>query len=125
MRLLKKSTDAVCLRELIAELTEKDMELPTVIYNDSRPSLDTLASGGKHAKTKHYKQRINYVKEFQKLNIVAVEHEETKEMVADAFTKALPEQHLIYLKKKCGLNIDACGCRAIEPSCCGMLYSIN
>ena len=87
-------------RELIAELTEKDIESLAVIYNDSRPALDTLAWEGKHSRTKHYKRKINHVKKLQKLNIVAVEHERTKEMVAGAFTKELSEQQLIYLMKK-------------------------
>ena len=115
------ATDAVYFRELIAELTGKEMDYPTVIFNDSRPALDTLASGGKHARTKHYKRRINYIKKLQKSNIIVVEHEGTKEMVADAFTKALSEQQLVYLMKKCGLNIHGHGHRAIEPSCGGML----
>lgn len=115
------ATDAVYFRELIAELTGMNMNSPTVIYNDSKPALDTLASGGKHARTRHYKRRINYVKKLQKNKIVKVEHEGTKEMIADAFTKALPEQQLTYLMKKCGLNIEMRGHHAIGPSCGGML----
>ena len=93
-------------RELISELLEREVESPTLAYNDSKPAEDTLASGGKHQRTKHYKRRINYIKKLQKFNIIAVKHEGTKEMVADAFTKALSEQQLVYLMKKCGLDLD-------------------
>ena len=115
------ATEAKYFQELMAELVEHESELPIVIFNDSRPALDTLASGGKHARTKHYKRRINYVKKLQAIGVIEVKHEGTKEMVADAFTKALPEQQLIYLMKKCGLDTDVRGRYTIASCSGGML----
>ena len=113
--------EAKYLKVFMTELVGHKSESPIVIFNDSKLALDTLACGGKHARTQHYKWRIYYVKKLQKFRVVKVRHEGTKEMIADAFTKALPGRQLIYLIKKCGLDIDVRGLYTIESCSGGML----
>ena len=60
-----------------------------------------MSGEGKLKKTKHYKIRLNFVKQLLKLQIIQVEHIGTIKMIADVLTKALSEkQHTVGYKKK-------------------------
>ena len=99
------STEAVYNRQLISEIQDESMELPTTIYNDNLPTIDIIAEGGKHSRTKHYKLRVQFVQELIGSEIVKVHHMNTEEMLADVLTKPLSKRQHEYLLSKAGLAI--------------------
>ena len=67
------SADAIYFRELLHELLESPLTKPSIVFNDNRPTLDIVEAGGKHAMTKHYKRRINFVKQLVNLGAIQLE----------------------------------------------------
>lgn len=72
------------------------------MYNDNKGAIDTIYSGGKFDRNRHYKNRINRIRRAVKDKLLNVNYLETKQMLADGFTKATTYliEHLIYLGLK-------------------------
>ena len=98
------ATDAVYFRELLNELMDEGYPEPIIIFNDNLPAKEIVEGGGKFKRTKHYKIRNNYLKQLLRLKIINIDHLGTNEMIADAFTKALPENQHRYLFAKAGMS---------------------
>ena len=96
-------TNAIYYRELIGELMDQEMDSAITVYNDNLPTNDIIENGGKHSRTKHYKIRINFVQDLVRENVIDVKHMNTEEMIADVFTKPLPESQHVYLLTKAGM----------------------
>ena len=96
--------DAIYFRELLNEIDTPGHPQPVVIYNDNLPGKDILEGGGKFKRTKHYKIRLNFLKQLMALQMIEIEHIPTTKMIADAFTKALPEQQHNILMSKAGMT---------------------
>ena len=98
------AADAIYFGELLKELLGDETTRTSLVNNDNQPTLDIVGAGGKHQRTKHYKRRVNFVKQLVNLGTIKHAHRPTTEMLADAYTKPLPEDQLYYLMQKCGLH---------------------
>lgn len=102
--MVEGATGAMYYRELLSELLMEDINWPTKIYNDNESARDLLKTGGKHSRNKHYKRRINFLKGLIKDEVIEIHHLSTTELLADAFTKPLPEKQFLYLMNKTGIR---------------------
>ena len=96
--------DAIYFRELLNELDSPGHPHPVRIYNDNLPGQDILEGGGKFKRSKHYKLRLDFVKQLLKDHIIDIRHLSTRKMIADAFTKALPEEQHNILMSTAGMD---------------------
>ena len=103
--IVEGAKEAIYFRDLLSELCGNEMNTPTTVFNDNRPAHDTLESGGKHSRTKHFKRKIDFVRNLEEQNVIKVQYMSITEMLADLLTKPLPEEQLFNLLKKSGMNI--------------------
>ena len=102
--ILEGATEVAYYRDLLSELQLRDIDHPSTIFNDNQPASEVLKFGGKQARSRHYKRRINFVKKLIENKEIDVDYVPTTEMLADSFTKLLPENQFVYLMSKCGLK---------------------
>ena len=81
--------EAVWLRQLLSDLCVMQIQ-PTVLYEDNRGCIDLVNNPVHHQRTKHIDIRHHFVREQQQAGAINLVYCPTKEMQADALTKALP-----------------------------------
>ena len=70
---------------------------PIKVYCDNRLACKTVQSGGNFQQAKHYRVRINFVKDFIDRSIVQVLEIGTKTMLADGLSKLMPLERIRFL----------------------------
>lgn len=80
------------------EITE-----PVIFYCDNTSAINILKNHVMHTKTKHIAIMYHYLRELVQEKEVKMEYVNTKEQIADIFTKALPKDAHEYLRGKIGV----------------------
>ena len=103
------SSECVYMFELAQELRLMKPMAPVKIFCDNQAACKTVESGGSFQRTKHYRTRINFVKDCIKRKIVSVFQIGTEEMLADGLTKPLSKHRIKKLFFTSGAYLDSGG----------------
>ena len=79
---------------------KKDITKPITLYCDNTSAINISKNLVMHTKTKHIAIKYHYVRELVQDKEVKMEYVNTKEQIADIFTKALPKDAHEYLRGK-------------------------
>ena len=88
----------ILLKGMKEEITDQ-----VVIYCDKMSAINISKNPIMHSKTKHIAIKYHYLRELVQKKEVRVEYVNTKEQLADIFTKALPKDAHEYLRDKLGV----------------------
>ena len=80
------------------EITE-----PVILYCDNTSAINISKNPVMHTKTKHIAIKYHYLRELVQDKEVKMEYVNTKEKIADIFTKLLPKDAYEYLRGKLGV----------------------
>src|SRR5215469_12224823 len=64
---------------------------PVKLYCDSQAAIAYLKDSKYHSRTKHIHMKYNFVRDMIAQNEITLQHVSTHEMVADPFTKPIPQ----------------------------------
>lgn len=81
------------------EITE-----PMILYCDNTSSINISKNPMMPAKTKHIATKYHYVRELVEDKQVKMEYINSKEQIANIFTKKLPKDTFEYLRHKLGVK---------------------
>jgi hypothetical protein len=90
------------INELFAEIMEKKFDL--VVFEDNQSCIKMTKNPVNHGRAKHIDIKYHFIRDEIKKNSVFVEYAETKVMLADILTKALPGPRHAELCEKFGLK---------------------
>ena len=76
---------------------------PMILYCDNTSAINISKNPMMHAKTKHIAIKYHYVRELVEDKQVKMEYINSKEQIADIFTKPLPKDAYEYLRGKLGV----------------------
>ena len=93
--IVESITTLIYVRDLLNELT--DERLNCLIFNDNQSAIKTCENGGDFGKNKHYRVKINFVKDVLEQNWLKIKHKEGSNMVADFLTKPLSSERIFKL----------------------------
>ena len=71
---------------------KEDITKPMIIYYDNTSAINISKDPLMHTKTKHIAIKYHYLRELVQDKIVGMEYVNTKEQLANIFTKALPRE---------------------------------
>lgn len=97
--------DAVYYRNLIGELKDCEEEI-VEIHNDNQSTIKTCEHGGKFNKVKHYRLRLDVVRECIDSGIVRLTYCPTEEQPADMLTKTMSKPTLQKCSSLLGMIIN-------------------
>ena len=87
--------------------TLEDMQVkyddPTPILYDNTSAINISKNLVMHSKTKNIPIKFHFLREQVTKNNIKLEYVETKEQIADIFTKPLPRETFKYLRQKLGV----------------------
>ena len=92
-------TNIVWIKHLLKGMKEEIIEL-VMLYCDKTSAINISKNPVMHAKTKNIVIKYHYVRELVELKM---EYVNSKEQIADIFTKPLPKDAFEYLKGKLGV----------------------
>ena len=95
-------SNVVWLKQLLKGMKE-DITEPIIIYCDNTSSINISKNRVMHTKTKHISIKYHYLRELVQDKIVRMEYVNTKEKLANIFTKALPRESHEYLRSQLGV----------------------
>ena len=73
---------------------------PVVIYCDNTSAINISNNLVMHSKTKHIAIKYHFLRELVQDNELRLQYVNTKEQIADIFTKPLPKDAFLYLRGK-------------------------
>ena len=73
--------------------------MTTVLFCDSKSAISMSKNSAFHNKTKHIKPKHHGIREAVEDEEVELKHVKTENQLADIFTKALPCDKFVYLRK--------------------------
>jgi hypothetical protein len=76
---------------------------PILLNCDNTNSINLSKNLVMHSKTKHIPIKFHFLREQVSQKVVKVEYVDTKEHIADIFTKPLPMSNFSYLRHKLGV----------------------
>lgn len=76
---------------------------PIIIYCDNLAAIDTSKNPVFHSKTKHVSIKYNFLRENVEAKEVRLVYVNTKEKIANIFTKPLPKETFEYPREKPGV----------------------
>ena len=76
---------------------------PVTLWNDNAGAKTTIDRGGQFSSNRHYRIRLNAIREAVRMGLVKVEHMPGEEMKADLLTKPLSANRLQQLLRLSGL----------------------
>jgi hypothetical protein len=97
--------ETIFIRDLLEELGHP-CKGPTKLYCDNKSAVAIANGGGSHSGTKHYRNRIAFVRDHIAEGNVQVVYKGNEGMLADFLTKALPEKPLNDQLKSIGMFLD-------------------
>ena len=96
--------DVIPLVELIKELesvipkSENIPEIHCSVFEDNMGCIDLVKTPRMRPRTKHIALKYHHFREHVKMGLVSVHHIDTKDQIADTFTKALPDPQFLKLR---------------------------
>ena len=97
--------EAIWLRRLMTDLNVSQVN-PTVIREDNQGAIAMAKNPVGHKRTKHIDIKHHFIREAVHDGTIALEYCETKQMLVDILTKALPKPQFEKLREKLGLVVD-------------------
>ena len=82
---------------------KEEITAPVILYYDNTSAINISKNPVMHAKTKHIAIKYHYLWELVEDKEVKMEYVNTKEQIADIFTKPLPKEAHEYLRGKLGV----------------------
>lgn len=76
---------------------------PIIIYCDNSTTIDISRNPVFHSKTKHVSIKYNFLKDNVEANEVRLVYVNTKEKIANIFTKPVPKETFEYLREQLGV----------------------
>jgi hypothetical protein len=95
--------EAIWLRNLLESLNHTQ-EKSTVIYVDNKSAIKLSKNPVQHGRSKHIDTRFHFLRDHVKQKTIELEYCDTKEQVADIFTKPLPVAHFNTLREMLGVK---------------------
>lgn len=92
----------IYIREFLADFIERK-EVNGIIYNDNTSAISTCRNGGEFSKNKHYRIKINHIREVLDDKYLELEHRPSTDMPADLLTKKLSHGQLKKLLNMIGV----------------------
>src|SRR6266487_1382475 len=97
--------EATWLRRLISEVF-RPLAVPTPLYCDNHSAIALMKDGSFHARTKHIDIRYHYIRFVVENGTIQLIYCPTDAMVADMFTKVLPNAKAKHFATALGLSAD-------------------
>ena len=105
MALSDCASEAMFLRQLLAELKEKQ-KLPTVLNEDNDAAKGLAEDRRTTQRSKHIDIRHHYIRELViEKHELTIERVDSRENCADILTKGVPRERFEYLRRKIGLRL--------------------
>lgn len=95
--------EAVWLQRLLTDI-HGDVGKPITIKEDNQGAIAIAKNPVGHKRTKHIDIRYHFVREQVQKGVIEIEYLNTKEMLADLFTKPLARGQFEYLRSMIGIN---------------------
>ena len=92
----------IWMRQTLEDLLVK-YEHPILINYDNTSAINIYINPIMHSKTKHIPIKYHYLREQLSQNAVRIEYTDTKEQIADIFTKPLPKEAFEILRQNMGV----------------------
>ena len=92
-------TQVIWMRQMLEEIQVKYDE-PIPIFCDNNNAINISKNPMMHSKTKHIPIKFHFLREYVTKKNIKLEYVETKEHIADIFTKPLPRETFEYLRQK-------------------------
>ena len=108
-------TNIIWITHLLKGMKE-EINKPVLLYCDNRSAINISKNPVMHAKTKHIAIKYHYVRELVEDKQVKMEYINSKEQIADIFTKLLPKDAFKYLRVNLGVKPLSQAIWAIEKS---------
>ena len=90
------------IKQLMKGMNMKILE-PIIIFCDNASAINISKNPVMHAKNKHIAIKYHYLREQVQEKEVILEYVQSKEQLADIFTKPLPKDTFEYLRKRLGV----------------------
>jgi len=90
------------MKQLLKDI-QVDNSQPTSIYCDNTSAISISKNPVMHSKTKHIPIKYRFLREQVGEQQVKLEYVNTKDQIADIFTKPLPKDTFLYLRQKLGV----------------------
>ena len=95
--------EALWLRNLLTDL-ELELTGPTTIYEDNAGAIALTKNPEHHACTKHFDRKVHFVRDRVNSNEVELQYCPTRDMIADALTKATVRDTFTRLRNLMGVD---------------------
>lgn len=103
MALASAAQEAVWMRLLTAELSDRPMEAVTV-FEDNQSAIQMTKNPHFHGRAKHIGIKFHFIRELVSDGTVKLQYCPTEEMIADMLTKGLPRDQFNKLRQMAGIT---------------------
>ena len=90
------------MKQTLEDLLVK-YEHPIIINCDNTSAINMSKNPAMHSKTKHIPIKYHFLREQVSQKVVKLEYVDTKEHVAEIFTKPIPKEAFEHLRQKMGV----------------------
>ena len=94
---------AVWLRRLLAILAKREVQKLSLKI-DNQAAISFCKNSVHHERSKHIDTRFHHIRECIEEGLIEVQHVNTKDQLADIFTKSLGRQKFIEMRRKVGVQ---------------------
>ena len=95
-------TQVIWMKQTLEDLLVK-YEDPILISCDNMSSINISRNHVMHSKTKHIPIKYHFIRDQVSQKVVKVEYVDTKEHIADIFTKPLPKEEFEHVRENMGV----------------------
>ena len=95
-------TNIIWIKQLLKGMKE-EIKAPVILYCDNTSAINISKNLVIHAKTKHIATKYHYLRELVEDKEVKMEYVNSKDKIADIFTKPLPKDAHEYIRGKLGV----------------------
>ena len=98
---MRDTIPMITLLEELKKVLPIDVETPKLhctIFEDNNACIELVKCPKMRPRTKHIGLKYHHFRSKVKDNTISIQHIDTKQQIADIFTKALPEAQFIYLR---------------------------